>query len=54
MYVSDGRGIMGMKIKVLIPNSSEEFRDSQIMERKKVALPGTEVEVVYLLHLIQG
>jgi allantoin racemase len=41
---------MGIKIKVLIPNSSEEFRDSQIEERKKAALRGTEVEVVCLPH----
>jgi len=41
---------MGIKIKVVIPNSSVQFRDSQILERKKAALPGTEVEVVCLPH----
>jgi len=41
---------MSMRIKVVIPNASVLFRDSQIMERKKAALPGTEVEVVYLPH----
>jgi len=41
---------MGMKIKVLIPNSSEDFRVSQIEERKRAASPGTEVEVVCLPH----
>ena len=39
---------MGMKIKVIIPNSSREFRDSQIEERKKAAAPGTAVDVVCL------
>jgi allantoin racemase len=39
-----------MKIKVIIPNASVEFRDSQIKERKKSASPGTEVEVVCLKH----
>ena len=39
-----------MKIKVLIPNSSEEFTASQIEERKKAALPGTEVDVACLPH----
>ena len=38
------------KIKVIIPNSSTEFRDSQIEERKKAASPGNEVEVVCLAH----
>lgn len=41
---------MGMKIKILIPNSSEDFRVSQIEERKRAASPGTEVEVVCLQH----
>jgi len=41
---------MGIKIKVVIPNASVEFRDSQIEERKKVAAPGNEVEVVCLEH----
>jgi allantoin racemase len=39
-----------MKIKVIIPNASVEFRDSQIEERKRIASPGTEVEVVCLKH----
>jgi allantoin racemase len=39
-----------MKIKIVIPNSSIEFRDSQIEERKKAAAPGTQVEVVCLSH----
>jgi allantoin racemase len=39
-----------MKIKVIIPNASVEFRDSQIEERKKSASPGTKVEVVCLKH----
>lgn len=37
-----------MKIKIIIPNSSTEFRDSQIEERKKAAGPGVKVEVVCL------
>ena len=41
---------MGVRIKVIIPNSSIEFRDSQIEERKKAAVPGNEVEVICLLH----
>ena len=41
---------MGIRIKVIIPNASVRFRDSQIMERKKAALPGTEVEIVCLPH----
>ena len=39
-----------MKIKVVIPNSSTEFRDSQIPERRKIASPGTEVVVACLKH----
>ena len=39
-----------MRIKVIIPNASREFRDSQIEERKKAAAPGTEVDVVCLSH----
>jgi allantoin racemase len=39
-----------MKIKVIIPNTSTEFRDSQIEERKRSASPGTEVDVVCLKH----
>jgi len=39
-----------MKIKVIIPNSSTTFRDSQIEERKKAAAPGNEVDVVCLSH----
>jgi allantoin racemase len=45
-----GEYVMKTKIKIIIPNSSVEFRDSQIEERKKAALPGTEVEVVCLPH----
>jgi allantoin racemase len=41
---------MGFRIKVIIPNSSIEFRNSQIEERKNVAAPGTEVEVICLAH----
>ena len=41
---------MGIRVKVIIPNSSEEFRVSQIEERKRAALPDTEVEVVCLPH----
>ena len=41
---------MGHRIKVVIPNSSIEFRDSQIEERKKAAAPGNEVEVICLAH----
>lgn len=41
---------MGFRIKVIIPNSSIEFRNSQIEERKNAAAPGTEVEVVCLAH----
>jgi len=39
-----------MKIKVIIPNSSTTFRDSQIQERKQAAAPGNEVQVVCLAH----
>ena len=41
---------MGMRIRVIIPNASEEFRISQIEERKRAALPGTEIDVVCLPH----
>jgi len=41
---------MGIRVKVIIPNSSEEFRVTQIEERKKAALPDTEVTVVCLQH----
>lgn len=41
---------MKKKIKIVIPNSSVEFRDSQIEERKKAAAVGFEVEVVCLPH----
>jgi allantoin racemase len=41
---------MRIRVKVIIPNSSEEFRVSQIEERKRAALPDTEVEVVCLPH----
>jgi len=39
-----------MRIKVIIPNASVPFRDSQIEERKKTASPGTQVEVDCLPH----
>ena len=41
---------MGIRIKVIIPNSSIEFRDSQIEERKKAAAPENGVEVICLAH----
>ncbi len=41
---------MGVRVKVIIPNSSIEFRDSQIEERKKAASPENEVEVICLSH----
>lgn len=37
-----------MRIKVIIPNSSEEFLKSQIEERRGAAGPGVEVEVICL------
>lgn len=37
-----------MRIKVIIPNSSEEFRDEQKEERKKNVSNGVDVEVVCL------
>lgn len=37
-----------MRIKIIIPNSSVEFRDSQIEERKQAAGPGVEVDVICL------
>jgi len=40
----------GMRVKIVIPNSSIKFRDSQVEERKKAASPGNEVEVVCLSH----
>jgi allantoin racemase len=39
-----------MKIKIIIPNASISFRDSQIEERKKAATSGTQVDVVCLQH----
>jgi allantoin racemase len=39
-----------MRIKVIIPNASESFRDSQIEERRKAAMSGSEVDVVCLPH----
>ncbi|UCF56671.1 MAG: hypothetical protein JSW15_11465, partial [Deltaproteobacteria bacterium] len=41
---------MGFRVKVIIPNSSIEFRDSQIEERKKAAWPENKVEVICLSH----
>jgi len=37
-----------MKIKVIIPNSSLEFRDEQVDHRKSVANPGTRIDVTCL------
>jgi len=39
-----------MRIKVIIPNSSGEFRNAQVDHRKSVAHPGTGVDVVSLPH----
>jgi allantoin racemase len=39
-----------MRIKVIIPNASVPFRDSQVAERKKLASPGNTVEVDCLPH----
>ncbi len=39
-----------MRLKVIIPNSSVPFRDSQIRERVSAASPGCSVEVVCLPH----
>ncbi|WP_455364210.1 aspartate/glutamate racemase family protein [[Eubacterium] cellulosolvens] len=39
-----------MRIKVIIPNSSNEFRDEQVEHRKSIANPGTEVDVICLSH----
>jgi allantoin racemase len=39
-----------MRIKVIIPNSSTVFRDSQVSERKRAASPDCNVEVVCLPH----
>lgn len=38
-----------MRIKVIIPNSSEEFRDEQADHRRQVAMEGTSVDVICLL-----
>lgn len=37
-----------MRIKVIIPNSSEEFRDEQADHRRQVAMEGTSVDVICL------
>ncbi|MBS7644760.1 MAG: AroM family protein [Candidatus Bathyarchaeia archaeon] len=37
-----------MRIKVIIPNSSQEFRDEQAEHRRRVAMEGTSVDVVCL------
>lgn len=37
-----------MKIKVIIPNSSITFRESQVEQRKKAASPGVLVDIVSL------
>ena len=37
-----------MRIKVIIPNASKEFLESQLEERRRAAGPGVEVEVVCL------
>jgi len=39
-----------MKIKVIIPNASAEFRDSQVQERQAAAADGTTVDVICLSH----
>jgi len=39
-----------LRIKIIIPNSSVEFRDSQVEERKKYALHKEGIEVVCLQH----
>lgn len=39
-----------MKLRIIIPNSSPEFRDRQVEERLRAASPGLEVEVVCLEH----
>jgi len=39
-----------LRIKIIIPNSSIEFRNSQIEERKKYALNKDKIEVVCLKH----
>lgn len=39
-----------MRIKIIIPNSSVEFRDSQIEERKKYIPSRGEIEIVCLQH----
>ena len=39
-----------MRIKIIIPNSSIEFRDNEVEGRKKAAATGSEVEVVCLPH----
>jgi allantoin racemase len=39
-----------VRIKVIIPNSSGEFRSAQVDHRKSVAYPGTVVDVVNLAH----
>jgi allantoin racemase len=39
---------MAKRIKIIIPNSSVEFRDSQVGERKRAAGVDSEVEVVCL------
>ncbi len=37
-----------MRIKVVIPNSSEEFRDEAVDHRRRVAMKGTTIDVVSL------
>lgn len=39
-----------MRIKIIIPNSSIEFRDRQVVERKKSAFYKGKIEVVCLQH----
>ena len=41
---------MELKIKVIIPNSSVPFRNSQFENRKEVASPGCMIDVVCLPH----
>ncbi|WP_455367903.1 aspartate/glutamate racemase family protein [[Eubacterium] cellulosolvens] len=39
-----------MRIKVIIPNSSTEFRDEQVEHRQSIASPETRIDVVCLTH----
>ncbi|HHY95454.1 MAG TPA: hydrogenase expression protein HupH [Firmicutes bacterium] len=39
-----------MRLRVIIPNSSEEFRVGQVEERRRAAGPGVDVDVICLGH----